>query len=76
MIYKRRGAGTYISDSQSPLADRERRRIIASRIDALLAEAHQLDFDADELLELLRDRQRFLGENDKTGTEEPEKNDE
>ncbi len=63
VIYKRRGAGTYISDSQSPLADRERKRIIASRIDALLAEAHQLDFDADELLELVRDRQRLLGEN-------------
>ena len=46
VIFKRRGAGTYISDEQSPLADRERRRIIEARIDALLAEAHQLDFSA------------------------------
>ena len=62
VIFKRRGAGTYISDEQSPLADRERRRIIKARIDALLAEAHQLDFSAQDLLELIRDRQTQLGE--------------
>jgi len=62
VIFKRRGAGTYISDEQSPLADRERRRIIEARIDALLAEAHQLDFNAHDLLELVRDRQTQLGE--------------
>lgn len=60
VIFKRRGAGTYISDEQSPLADRERRRIIETRIDALLAEAHQLDFDADDLLEILQRRQSEL----------------
>ena len=54
VIFKRRGAGTYISDQQSPLADRERRRIIEARIDTLLAEAHQLDFNADDLLDLIR----------------------
>ena len=62
VIFKRRGAGTYISDEQSPLADRERRRIIEARIDTLLAEAHQLDFNAEDLLELVRDRQAQLGE--------------
>jgi GntR family transcriptional regulator len=62
VIFKRRGAGTYISDEQSPLADRERRRIIEARIDSLLAEAHQLDFNAEDLLELVRDRQTQLGE--------------
>ncbi len=60
VIFKRRGAGTYISDEQSPLADRERRRIIETRIDALLAEAHQLDFNADDLLEILQRRQSEL----------------
>lgn len=72
VIFKRRGAGTYISDEQSPLADRERRRIIEARIDALLAEAHQLDFNAQDLLELVRDRQTQLGEKkqvEKTGSE-------
>lgn len=62
VIFKRRGAGTYISDEQSPLADRERRRIIEARIDTLLAEAHQLDFNAEDLLDLVRERQAQLGE--------------
>ena len=62
VIFKRRGAGTYISDEQSPLADRERRRIIEARIDTLLAEAYQLDFNAEDLLELVKKRQAQLGE--------------
>jgi len=60
VIFKRRGAGTYISDEQSPLADRERQRIIEARIDTLLAEAHQLDFNAEDLLDLVRERQLQL----------------
>ena len=75
VIFKRRGAGTYISEKQSPIADRERRRIIQLRIDALLAEAHQLDFTADDLLGLIRQRQRLLhqsAQSDKKGTENPD----
>ncbi|MDG1026942.1 MAG: GntR family transcriptional regulator [Gammaproteobacteria bacterium] len=75
VIFKRRGAGTYISEEQSPIADRERRRIIQLRIDALLAEAHQLDFTADDLLGLIRQRQRLLhqsAQSDKKGTENPD----
>ncbi|HJO12434.1 MAG: GntR family transcriptional regulator [Gammaproteobacteria bacterium] len=60
VIFKRRGAGTYISDEQSPLASRERNRIIKVRIDALLAEAHQLDFSADDLLTLFKQQQALL----------------
>lgn len=60
VIYKRRGAGTYISDEASPLADRERHRIVEKRIDVLLAEAHQLDFSNDELLALFKQRQSAL----------------
>ena len=66
VIFKRRGAGTYISDEQSPLAERERRRIIAARIDTLLAEAHQLDFNADDLLDLIKERQLQLGKKKQT----------
>lgn len=62
VIFKRRGAGTYISDEQSPLAERERNRILESRIDSLLAEAHQLDFNSSDLLELIISRQKILGE--------------
>ncbi|MBL4582197.1 MAG: GntR family transcriptional regulator [Gammaproteobacteria bacterium] len=73
VIFKRRGAGTYISDEQSPLADRERRRIIDARIDALLAEAHQLDFNAQDLLELIRERQAQLEEKKQGQNTESEK---
>jgi hypothetical protein len=40
----------------SPLADRERQRLIEQRIDALLAEAHQLNFSAEDVLRVLRER--------------------
>jgi GntR family transcriptional regulator len=56
VIYKRRGAGTYISDAVVTLADKERMRIIQQRIDALLAEAHQLNFSHQELKKLIDDR--------------------
>lgn len=56
IIFKRRGAGTYISDSKTTLAQRERTRIIENRIDALLTEAHQLDIKEQELLALLEKR--------------------
>src|SRR5437763_9849381 len=42
VVVKRRTAGTYVSAAGSPLALRERRRILAERLDALLAEARQL----------------------------------
>ena len=61
LIYKRRGAGTYVARvDHSPLARKEQRRILTQRADALLAEARQLSFDFDEVLELLRARQALL----------------
>ena len=60
IIHKRRGAGTYISDVHSPLANRERNRIIEQRVDALLAEAHQLNFTGAELLAVIQKRQSIL----------------
>lgn len=66
VIYKRRGAGTYISGEQSPLASRERNRIIEERIDALLAEAYQLDYSDEDLLALFIKRQKALQKRSKT----------
>jgi DNA-binding transcriptional regulator YhcF (GntR family) len=60
VIYKRRGAGTYISASNSPLAHEEQRRILTQRADALLSEARQMDFAFKEVIELLRERQAVL----------------
>ena len=45
VVEKRRTAGTYVSESGSPLARRERMKILAERVDALLAEARQLGID-------------------------------
>ncbi len=60
LIYKRRGAGTYVSDRGSPYADVERRRLLAERADALLVEGRNLGFDLEEVFELLRERDQQL----------------
>jgi GntR family transcriptional regulator len=60
VVVKRGTTGTYVSDGGSPLARRERLRILTERIDALLAEARQLDFDIDAVIDLLRQRDKAL----------------
>jgi GntR family transcriptional regulator len=61
LIYKRRGAGTYVARADhSPLARKEQRKILTQRADALLAEARQLKFDFGEVLQLLKARQAVL----------------
>ncbi len=60
LVFKRRGAGTYVADFKSPLARKEQKKILAKRADALLAEASQLNFTFDEVLDLLRSRQAAL----------------
>ena len=56
VVTKRRTAGTYVSDAGSPLARRERLKIVTERIDALLAEAGQLNVGLEEVLQLVRQR--------------------
>jgi GntR family transcriptional regulator len=56
VVHKRQGSGTFVSAVRSQIAIRERRRIIEQRIDALLAEAHQLKFTADDILRMVRER--------------------
>jgi GntR family transcriptional regulator len=60
VVEKRRTAGTYVSAAGSPLARRERLKILTERIDALLAEARQLGVRTDEVVELLRRRDGIL----------------
>jgi GntR family transcriptional regulator len=60
VVTKRRTAGTYVSDGGSPLARRERLKILTGRIDALLAEARQLGVRTDEVVDLLRQRDEIL----------------
>src|SRR6187397_1509545 len=60
VIHKRQGSGTFVSDARPQLAIRERRRVIEQRIDALLAEAHQLNFSAEEILRMVRERKAAM----------------
>src|SRR4051794_37512551 len=60
VVVKRSTAGTYVSDAGSPLARRERLRILTDRTDALLAEARQLGFSTDEVVDLLRSRDEAM----------------
>jgi GntR family transcriptional regulator len=56
IVEKRRTAGTYVSDQGSPLARRERMKILTERVDALLAEARQMDIDFEEVVKLAERR--------------------
>lgn len=60
VVVKKGTAGTYVSGAGSPLARRERIRILTERIDALLAEARQLGFESEELFDLIRQRDKVL----------------
>lgn len=60
VVTKRRTAGTYVSDAGSPLARRERLKILTERIDALLAEARQLGIPTDDVIDLIHQRDERL----------------
>src|SRR5262245_40250422 len=65
VIHKRRGSGSFVSEGRQQLALRERRRIIEQRINALLTEAHHLNFSDDEILRMLRERRAAMEEVEK-----------
>jgi GntR family transcriptional regulator len=62
VVTKRRTAGTYVSAAGSPLARRERLRILAGRADALLAEARSMNVPLDDVIELLRQRDEAMSQ--------------
>ena len=60
IVEKRRTAGTFVTDQGSPLARRERLKILTERIDQLLAESGQLDVSLDEIIKLLNQRHSVI----------------
>jgi GntR family transcriptional regulator len=62
VVTKRRTSGTYVSKDGSPLARQERLKILAERVDALLADARQMDIRIEEVLDLLRQRDAILND--------------
>ena len=70
VIQKRRGSGSFVSEvQQSRLADTERQRIIEQRVDGLLAEARQLNFTADDVLRVIRERRAVMEQRSSALTE-------
>ncbi len=60
IVEKRRTAGTYVSAQGSPLARRERVKILTQRVDALLAEARQMDIAFDDVVKLIEQRNTVM----------------
>ena len=60
IVEKRRTTGTYVTEQGSPLARKERVRILTERIDALVAEAVQMKISMDDVLKLVEQRHALL----------------
>jgi GntR family transcriptional regulator len=56
IVTKRRTTGTYVSDQGSRLARHAQVKILNERIDALLAEARQMNFNTAEIIALIHKR--------------------
>lgn len=61
VVYKRRGAGTFIAENGSPLKAAEQKRILTERADTLLTEAQQMGYSLDDITTLLNERAAVLG---------------
>ncbi len=73
LIYTKRGSGTYVADRPVPYSDEERRRILSERLDAVVVESRNLGYTADEVVDLLRERDRaLLGERNQGNEAEEE----
>jgi GntR family transcriptional regulator len=64
VVATRRGSGTVIASEGSPLARKERSKILAGRADALVAEARHLGFSIEELIEIVRRRDAAMPQPD------------
>ena len=54
IVFKRPGAGTYVSDQATPLRRKERKKILKEKLATLIAEYKQLGFTAEEVATQLR----------------------
>ena len=70
LVEKRRTAGTFVADGLSPLARREKLRMLSERMDGLLAEAHQMQVPLSDLVDLLHQRARNFPQNPSIPTRE------
>jgi GntR family transcriptional regulator len=61
IVKSRQGAGVFVAEGISPLAEREQTRILSDRIDQLLAEARHMNVGLDALISLLQKRSQEMG---------------
>jgi len=60
IVTKRHGSGTFVSNGGSPLARRERIKILTARANSLLAEAEHLGVELNDLIDLLRQQHKMM----------------
>jgi GntR family transcriptional regulator len=60
IVEKRRTAGTFVAEQGSPLAKRERMKLLTERIDQLLAEAEHMSVSLEEIQKLIVQRHSHL----------------
>ena len=58
VLISRRGSGTRVAEMGSPLGYTERLRLLNERIEGLLVEANQLDFTLEDIIELIREKNK------------------
>lgn len=56
LLTSRQGSGTFVTDAGSPLAAKEKKRLLTEKADALLLDARQLGFTWQQLQKLLEER--------------------
>lgn len=60
VVEKRRTAGTFVSADGSPLARKERMKILTERVDQLLIESNQMNLTVDEVIKLIQQREALV----------------
>jgi GntR family transcriptional regulator len=60
IVVKRRTSGTYVSNAGPRLDRRNRLKIVTQRVDALLVEARQMNIPLDEVIALIRQRDKSM----------------
>ncbi len=60
VITSRQGSGAFVAANGSPLAPRDKQKLLQERIDVLLAEASHMNVDVSTVIKLLRDRSRHI----------------
>ena len=60
VISSRQGSGAFVAGNGSPLASRDKQKLLHERIDVLLAEASHLNIDVSTVIKMVRDRSRKI----------------